>query len=116
MAIQPSRRNVQHLNKIVGTTSSPDFIEIFNDITQGGYSKSFVDTSPDPAFQLLMNSAARNSKDLDDSMMVSRIPRKFLMQKGILKSDEGINFVPEYLQRQQQIDQQIQQKNQMGVQ
>ena len=108
MAIQPSRRNVQKLNNLVNTNSAPDFIEIFNDITQGGYSKSFVDTSPHPDFQLMMNSAARNARDLDKSMMVSRISRKFLVEKGILTDDEGVNFTPGYLQRQEQIDQQIQ--------
>ncbi len=101
MAIQPSRRNVQKLNKIVGTKKAPDFIEIFNDITQGGYNKSFIDTSPHPDFQLVMNSAARNAKDLDMSMMVTRVPRKFLIKKGILKENEGVDFVPQYLDTQQ---------------
>lgn len=112
MAIQPSRRSVQKLNKLVGTSSAPEFIEIFNDITQGGYSKSFVDTSPDPKFELVMNSAARNSKDLDRSMMVSRIPRQFLIQKGILEADEGVDFIPPFLQKQKQIDNQIAQQQQ----
>lgn len=98
MAIQPSRRNVQRLNKMIKNNGDiPDFIEIFNDITQGGYSKSFIDTDPDPDFQLLMNSASRNAKDLDISMMVSRIPRKILVEKGVLSDQEGINFVPKYL-------------------
>lgn len=98
MAIQPSKRNMQRLNKLAGTTGAPDFVEIFNDTTQGGYSKSFIDTNPDPRFLLLMNSAARNSRDLDKSMLVSRIPRKFLIKKGILDKDEGVDFTPEYLQ------------------
>lgn len=98
MAIQPSRRNIQRLNKFVGTNAAPDFIEIFNDVTQGGYSKSFVDTNPDPHFQLTMNSAARNAKDLDKSVMVSRIPRKFLVSIGAITEDEGTNFTPNFLQ------------------
>lgn len=112
MAIQPSRRNIQKLNKLVNTSSAPDFIEIFNDITQGGYSKSFVDTSPDPGFQLTMNSAARNAKDLDTSMMLSRIPRKFLVSKGVLQPDQGTDFVPEYLQNQDYFEQNQIQRNQ----
>lgn len=99
MAIQPSRRNVQKLNRLSEGTTAPDFIEIFNDITQGGYSKSFVDTSPDPQYQLLMNSAARNARDLDKSMMMSRIPRKVLIKKGILDEEQGVNYQPSYLQR-----------------
>jgi len=114
MAIQPSRRNIQKLNKLVNTSSSPDFIEIFNDITQGGYSKSFVDTSPEPDFQLLMNSAARNARDLDKSMMVSRIPRKFLIEKGILKQEQGVDFKPGYLKQQDIIDQQMLQSQLIG--
>lgn len=99
MAIQPSRRNVQKLNRLSEGTTAPDFIEIFNDITQGGYSKSFVDTSPDPQYQLLMNSAARNARDLDKSMMVSRIPRKILIKKGILLEDQGVDYQPSYIQK-----------------
>jgi hypothetical protein len=99
MAIQPSRRNVQKLNKLTEGTTAPDFIEIFNDITQGGYSKSFVDTSPNPQYQLLMNSASRNARDLDKSIMMSRIPRRLLIKKGILSEDQGVNYQPSYLQK-----------------
>jgi len=99
MAIQPNRRNIQRLNKLVGTDSAPDFIEIFNDVTQGGYNKSFVDTSADSEFQLLMNSAARNAKDLDKSMMTTRVPRKFLVEKGILQPEQGVDYKPPYLQQ-----------------
>jgi len=99
MAIQPNRRNIQRLNKLVRTDSAPDFIEIFNDVTQGGYSKSFVDTSADPDFQLLMNSAARNAKDLDKSMIMTRVPRKFLVEKGVLQPEQGVGYKPPYLQQ-----------------
>ena len=98
MAIQPNKRNMQILNKIAGQPSAPDFIEIFNDITKGGYLNAFTDSSPSPEFQLLMNSASRNSSDVDKSIMMTRIPRNFLVEKGIIEEDTGVDYVPPYLQ------------------
>lgn len=99
MAIQPSIRQVQIMNKLIGSSGAPDFIEIFNNVSQGGYSKSFVDTDPAPEFHLVMNSAARNAKDLDNSLLVSRIPRKFFVDKGILDQNQLVDFVPNYLNK-----------------
>lgn len=100
MVIQPSRRNVQKMNKMVGTEKAPDFIEMFNDITQGGYSKAFVDTSPSSDFQIVMNSASRNARDLDKSVMMTRIPRKKLIEKGVIGEEEGVDFTPSYLREE----------------
>ena len=102
MVIQPSRRQVQKLNKLLkkDKKKTTDFIEIFNDVTQGGYSKSFVDTGPDPGFQIVMNSAARNFQDLDKSVMMSRIPRDFFVKHGIIDKDTGVNFEPNYLRNE----------------
>jgi hypothetical protein len=100
MAIQPSRRNTQRMNHVAGSEAAPDMIEIFNDQTLGGYSKAFVDTGPDEAFLLVMNSAARNARDLDESKMMSKIPRKFLVERNILGDEEGVDYTPPYLRRQ----------------
>lgn len=98
MAIQPNKRNMQKMNKIAGQPTAPDFIEIFNDITKGGYSNAFIDIGPTPEFQLMMDSASRNASDLDKSMMMTRIPRQFMIDKGIITGDEGVDYVPPYLQ------------------
>ena len=97
MAIQPNRRNMQKMNSIVGTPDAPDFIEIFNDVTKGGYSNAFVDFEPDPEFQLLMNSAARNASEIDNSVMMTSIPRKTLIELGIVSEETGTNYIPPYL-------------------
>lgn len=99
MVIQPSRRNTQRMNHMAGSDDAPDFIEIFNDTTLGGYSKAFVDTGPAEDFLLLMNSAARNARDLDESKMMSKIPRKVLVDRGVLTEDEGVDYEPPYLRR-----------------
>lgn len=99
MAIQPSRRNTQRMNHLAGSDDAPDFIEIFNDTTLGGYSKAFVDTGPADDFLLVMNSASRNARDLDESKMMSKIPRKVLVERGILSEDEGVGYEPPYLRR-----------------
>lgn len=98
LAIQPNKSNMKKMNKIVGQPTAPDFIEIFNDITGGGYSNAFIDIGPAPGFQLLMNSASKNASDLDKSVMITKIPRKFLVDRGIVAEDEGIDYVPPYLQ------------------
>ena len=97
MAIQPNRLNTQRLNKTAGYPSGPDFVEIYNDVTQGGYLKAFTDTGVDPEFIQLINSAARNANDLDTSEMMSRVPRKSLVEKGMLEEEEGVNYIPPYL-------------------
>jgi hypothetical protein len=98
LAIQPNRRNMQKMNKLVGQPTAPDFIEIFNDITKGGYSNAFTDIGPAPEFQLVMDSASRNASDLDKSVMMTSIPRKFLVDKRIILEEEGVDYVPPYLQ------------------
>ena len=98
MAIQPNKRNMQKMNKVVGQPTAPDFIEVFNDITKGGYTNSFIDTSPDPEFQLMMDSASRNAGDLDKSVMMTSIPRTFLVERGVLGENDGVDYIPPYLQ------------------
>lgn len=98
LAIQPNKRNMQKMNKIVNQPTAPDFIEIFNDITKGGYTNSFIDASPDPEFQLTMNSASRNASELDTSVMMTSIPRDFLVDKGVIFDEQGVDYVPPYLQ------------------
>ncbi len=97
MAIQPNKRTMQQLNKIVGTPAAPDFIEIFNDITRGGYSNAFIDIGPDPEYQLTMDSAARTSAELDKSVMMTRIPRDYLVERGVIGEEQGVDYVPPYL-------------------
>jgi len=98
LAIQPNKRNMQRMNGLVGQPTAPDLIEIFNDITKGGYSNAFIDIGAAPDFQLMMNSASRNASDLDRSVMMTKIPREFLVGKGIMVEDEGVDYVPPYLQ------------------
>jgi hypothetical protein len=99
LVVQPSRRNVQRLNKVAGTPNAPDFVEIFNDQTQGGYLRAFVDTGPDESFQLVMDSAAKNATDLADSVMMTRVPREFLVERGMLGKETGVDYEPPFLAR-----------------
>jgi hypothetical protein len=108
MVIQPSKRNMQHLNKIAGKPISPDFIEMFNDMGKSGYVNTFIDVEASPEYHLIVNSAAKNPMELDRSVMMTRIPRDFLTEKGVLVKDQGVNYTPPYLenvQRQQQVQQ-----------
>ena len=98
MVIQPSKRNMQHLNKIAGQPISPDFIEMFNDMSRGGYAHTFVDVEASPEYHLVVNSAATNPQELDRSVMMTRIPRDFLTERGILVENQGVNYTPPYLE------------------
>lgn len=117
MVIQPSKRNMQHLNKIAGRPTAPDFIEMYNDMAKGGYVHTFVDIDAAPEYHLVVNSAAKNPQELDRSVMMTRIPRDFLTEKGILVEDQGVNYTPPYLenvQQQQAQGQQVPQQLQEG--
>jgi len=114
MVIQPSKRNMQHLNDIAGQPTAPDFIEMFNDMGKGGYLHTFIDVEASPEYQLVVSSAAKNPQELDRSVMMTRIPRDLLTEKGILVEGQGVNYTPPYLEnvRQQQQQQQPQQPQQ----
>ena len=101
MIIQPSKRNMQALNKVAGTPNAPDIIELYNDMAKGGYVHTFVDVEASPEFQLVVNSAAKSPQELDKSVMMTRIPREFFVDKGIIGSEQGADYVPPYLRNVQ---------------
>ena len=101
MVIQPSKRNMQLLNKIAGQPTAPDFIEMFNDMSKGGYIHTFIDVEAAPEYQLVVNSAANNPQELDRSVMMTRISRDRLTEKGILIEDQGVDYTPPYLENVQ---------------
>lgn len=101
MVIQPSKRNMQRLNSIAGTPQAPDIIELYNDMAKDGYVHTFVDVEAAPEFQLMVNSAAKSPQELDKSVMMTRIPREFFVEKGVIGSEQGTDYVPPYLRNVQ---------------
>lgn len=97
MVIQPSKHNMQKVNEVAGTPDAPDMIEIYNDMAKSGYVHAFSDINAAPEFQLVVNSAAKSPQELDASVMMTRIPRDYFVEKGIIQEEQGVDYVPPYL-------------------
>jgi len=101
MAVQPYGKQVHLLNKIVNTRYAPDFVEIYNEATYGGYIKAFIDSDIDKSYTLVINSAAKTPKEFLESEMMSRVPRKKFVELGVMTEDEGVNYIPNFIRNDQ---------------
>ena len=94
MAINVSKRQLQNFNKIKGTTSAPDAIEIYN-ASSGGYRDIHTE------YPTFISSAAKNSRDLDNLNIFTLIEREEIEGMGLLPTDYGKEYTPQYLQKPQ---------------
>jgi hypothetical protein len=94
MVTDVTRRQAQILNKVKGTISAPDAIELYN--TAIG---SYADLDVDPDYLTFVNSAAKSAANLESTNVFTLINRKDLEASGLLPKGEGMEYVPKYLQR-----------------
>jgi hypothetical protein len=90
MVVKPTKRQAQALNKLVGTGSEPDAVEIYNGVSGG-----FQDI--DVEFTKFVNSAATVPNELERSAVYTLVSRKELESMGLLPENYGEDYEPEYL-------------------
>lgn len=90
MATNMSKRKVQLLNKLQGSDSAPDAVEIFN-AKVGGYRDLDID------FPKFVSSGATSGSDLEDTNVFTFLDRKEAEELGFVQPDQGIDYVPKYL-------------------
>lgn len=100
MAINVTKRQAQHLNKMKDTIYAPDAIEIYNDVS-GGY------MDVDVEYHRFVSSASSSPVMLEKSKTYTLIHRNDMESLGLLPEGEGSNYIPQYLvndraQQQQQ--------------
>ena len=87
-----SRSHAKEVNKWKGQVFAPDLIEIYN-----AHSKTFKDVEID--YPRVISSAARSGSDLESIPVYTELQRGFLEKVGLLKPEEGQNYIPGYLQK-----------------
>jgi len=111
MAINVTKRQGQQLNNLKGTISAPDAVEIYNDVS-GGY------MDVDVEYPRFVSSASDSPNVLEKSRTYTLIHRNDMEATGLLPEGEGTEFIPKYLQKneQQQAPQSPVVNNPQGIQ
>jgi len=103
MAIDVTKRQAQHLNKLKDTIQAPDAIEIYNDVS-GGYMDVNVE------YPRFVSSASTSPNELEKSKTYTLIHRTEMESMGLLPEGEGSEYIPQYLQKEEQ-EQQREEQN-----
>lgn len=90
MATNIGKRKAQLLDKLQGSESAPDAVEIFN-AKVGGYRDLDID------FPKFVSSGATSATDLENTNVFTLIDRKDAESMGLIAPEEGIDYVPNYL-------------------
>jgi hypothetical protein len=90
MATNVSKRQLQLLDKLQGSDSAPDAVEIFNS-KSGGYRDLNID------FPKFVSSGATSATDLEGTEVFTLLDRKNAEDMRLLAPNEGVDFVPKYL-------------------
>jgi len=90
VATNITKRQALLLDKLQGSDSAPDAIEIFNSKV-GGYRDLNID------FPKFVSSGATSATDLENTEVFTLLDRKVAEDMNLIKPDEGVNFVPKYL-------------------
>ena len=85
-----TKRQVQMLDKLQGSDSAPDAVEIFNSKI-GGYRDLNID------FPKFVSSGATSATDLENTDVFTLVDRKTAEQMRLIQPEEGVDFVPKYL-------------------
>lgn len=96
MAVNVTKRQAQHLNKMKNTIYAPDAIEIYNDVS-GGY------MDVDVEYPRFVSSASDSPNALEKSKTYTLIHRHEMEATGLLPEGEGAEFVPQYLQKHDEV-------------
>jgi hypothetical protein len=88
-----SKRKAQTLEKLQGSEFAPDAVEIFN-AKVGGYRDLNID------FPKFVSSGATSATDLENTNVFTLLDRKDAEEMKLLQPEEGIDFVPKYLNPQ----------------
>lgn len=108
LIINASKRAMQQLNKIEGTSAAPDAVEVYN-ASSGGYR----DTETN--YPTFVSSAAKSSAEMDKLNIFTLIDRKDIESIGLLPENYGTEYVPQYLLNQNAHEQQQQQQQPQEV-
>jgi hypothetical protein len=95
IATNLTKQKVLDLNKLQGSLSAPDAVEIYNEKV-GGYQDLDVDL---PKF---VSSASTSGNDLESSTAFTLLPRREAEKMGLLAPNEGVDFEPKYLKSKSQ--------------
>ena len=104
MIIDLTKRQAQIINKLKGTSSQPDAVELYN--AEVGW---FMDIDVHDYYEF-MNSAAKSAKMLEDTNVYTLINRKDFEQLGFMPEGEGTDYVPKYLQKSDELEAQKEQQ------
>lgn len=85
-----TKRQAQMLDKLQGSDSAPDAVEIFNSKI-GGYRDLNID------FPKFVSSGATSATDLENTDVFTLLDRKTAEEMNLLRPEEGVDFVPKYL-------------------
>jgi len=90
MPYDVSRKNAQILANWKSSLYEPDFVEIYNGVTE-----AFIDLDID--YPKVISSAATSSNQLEQSSIFTSMTRNKLKSLGFIKEDEGSDYTPSYL-------------------
>jgi len=90
IASNVSKRQLQAIEKLQGSDSAPDAIEIYN-AKVGGYRDLGID------FPTFVSSGATSAVDLENSNVFTLLERKKAEDMKLLAPEEGVDFEPKYL-------------------
>jgi len=92
MVYNCTRSQAKLINKWKGTPLEPDFVEVYN-IKY----KSFRDLDIDASYPLVISSSSRTGSELENAPVYTELPRKQLIDMGVIQETEGVDFKPKYL-------------------
>lgn len=87
-----TRSQAKAINKWKDTALMPDFVEVYN-----SKYKSFRDLDIDADYPLVISSASRSGSELEGAPVYTELSRKQLIEIGIMQEEEGVDFLPKYL-------------------
>jgi hypothetical protein len=85
-----TKRQASLLDKLQGSDSGPDAVEIFNSKI-GGYRDLNID------FPKFVSSGATSATDLENTDVFTLLDRKVAEEMNLIRPQEGVDFVPKYL-------------------
>ena len=90
MAANVTKRQVQILDKLQGSLSAPDAVEIYNEKV-GGYKDQNID------FPKFISSGATSANELETVNVFTLLERKKAEELNLIGANQGIDYVPKYL-------------------
>lgn len=85
-----TRSHSKEINRWKGQLFAPDLVEIYN-----AHSKAYKDLETD--YPKVISSASRSGSELEKIPIYTEVPRGYLEKIGLIKQEEGSNYIPSYL-------------------